>query len=143
MKSFIAKNPGTERDWLVIDAADQPVGRLAVRIADALRGKDKPTFTPHIDMGAFVVVINAEKVTLSGRKDEQKLYKHYTGFRSGLKELSADVMRAKHPERIVELAVRGMLPKNNLSRSAFRRLKVYAGSEHPHESQHPRELTLA
>jgi large subunit ribosomal protein L13 len=143
MKSYIASNPGTEREWLIIDAADHPVGRLAARIADALRGKDKPTFTPHVDMGAFVIVINAEKVKLTGRKEEQKIYKRYTGYRSGLKEVPASVVREKNPERIVQQAVRGMLPKNNLSRRAFRRLKVYAGSDHPHAAQNPRELTLA
>lgn len=143
MKSFIASNPGNEREWLVIDAADQPVGRLAARIADALRGKDKPTFTPHVDMGSFVVVVNAEKVKLTGRKETQKIYKHYTGYRSGLKEMPAAMVRERHPERMVEQAVRGMLPKNNLSRRAFRRLKVYKGSEHPHAAQNPRALTLA
>jgi large subunit ribosomal protein L13 len=142
MKSTLGKNPGDEREWLLVDAADKPLGRLAAEVADVLRGKDKPTYTPHIDMGAFVVVVNAEKVKLTGRKEEQKEYQHYTGFRSGLKKTTAAVVRASHPDRMIRQAVRGMLPKNNLSRRAVRRLKVYAGAEHPHEAQNPREVTL-
>ena len=142
MKSFIAKNPGTAREWVVVDAADKPLGRLAAKVADVLRGKDKPTFTPHVDSGAFVVVVNAKKVKLTGRKNDQKIYKHYTGYRSGLKEVPAAVMRERHPERMVELAVRGMLPKNNLSRKIMRHLKVYAGAEHPHEAQAPQTVEL-
>lgn len=142
MKSFVAKSPGDQRAWFVVDAENQPLGRLAVKVADVLRGKDKPTFTPHVDTGAFVIVVNAEKVKLTGRKEQQKVYRRYSGHRSGLSETRASVMRERHPDRMIRLAVRGMLPKNNLSRQMFRRLKVYAGAEHPHEAQHPGEMSL-
>jgi large subunit ribosomal protein L13 len=142
MKSFIAKNPGAAREWVVVDAADKPLGRLAAKVADVLRGKDKPTFTPHVDSGSFVVVVNAQKVKLTGRKEDQKIYQHYTGYRSGLKETPASVMRERHPERMIELAVRGMLPKNKLSRKILRHLKVYAGAEHPHEAQGAKAVEL-
>jgi large subunit ribosomal protein L13 len=142
MKSFIAKNPGVAREWVVVDAADKPLGRLAAKVADVLRGKDKPTFTPHVDSGSFVVVVNAQKVKLTGRKEDQKIYQHYTGYRSGLKETPASVMRERHPERMIELAVRGMLPKNKLSRKILRHLKVYAGAEHPHEAQGAKAVEL-
>lgn len=121
----------------MIDATDQTLGRLAVRIARILRGKDKPTFTPHLDTGDSVVVINAEKVVLSGRKEEQKIYQRYSGYRGGLKEKTAAQVRKRHPERLIELAVRGMLPRNRLGRQLNRKLKVYAGSEHPHAAQNP------
>jgi large subunit ribosomal protein L13 len=137
MKSFVAKDPGLDRAWFLVDAEDKPLGRLAVKIADVLRGKDKPTYTPHVDTGAFVVVVNAGKVKLTGNKEEQKIYQRYTGFRSGRKETTATVMRERHPEEILKHAVKGMLPKNNLSRRALRRLKLYAGSDHPHEAQNP------
>ena len=127
MKTFVPGELGDDRRWLLVDAAEKPLGRLATKIADALRGKDTPIFTPNVDTGAFIVVVNADKVKLSGRKGEQKLYKHYTGYRGGLKEVTADDMREKHPERIVKLAVRGMLPKNHLARKMMTRLKVYAG----------------
>lgn len=138
MKSFIAKNPGINREWVVVDAADKPLGRLAAEVANMLRGKDKPTFTPHVDSGVFVVVVNARKVKLTGRKNDQKMYQRFSGFRNGLKETPAAVMRQRHPERMIELAVRGMLPKNNLSRRMLRHLKVYAEAGHPHEAQAPR-----
>lgn len=142
MKSFMANDSGVDREWLVVDAQDQPLGRLAVRIADVLRGKCKPTYTPHVDTGAFVVVVNAEKVKLTGKKDEQKVYRRYSGYRGGLKEITAATVRKRHPDRLIRLAVKGMLPKNNLSRRMFKRLKVYAGDEHPHVAQNPRELAL-
>jgi large subunit ribosomal protein L13 len=142
MKSFIANNPGAAREWVVVDAADKPLGRLAAKVADVLRGKDKPTFTPHVDSGSFVVVVNAQKVKLTGRKEDQKIYQHYTGYRSGLKETPASVMRERHPERMIELAVRGMLPKNKLSRKILRHLKVYAGAEHPHAAQGAKAVEL-
>ena len=107
-----------------------------------LRGRDKPTFTPHIDTGLFVVVVNAEKVKLTGRKEEQKIYQRYSGYRGGLKETKAAEMRARHPDRMISLAVKGMLPKNNLSRQMFRRLKVYAGDTHPHEAQNPTRVDV-
>lgn len=137
MKSFVAKDAGTDREWLVVDAAEKPLGRLAVKIADALRGKDKPTFTPHVDTGCFVVVINAEKVKLTGGKDDKKTYRRYTGFRGGLKEETAAAVRSRRPEFLIEHAVKGMLPKNNLSRKMISRLKVYAGADHPHVAQQP------
>ena len=137
MKTFVPANPGTERAWRVVDAANQPLGRLAVRIAFALRGKDRPTFSPEIDMGDFVIVVNADKVLLTGTKEEKKIYQSYSGYRSGLKETTAAQMRATHPERIIQHAVKGMLPKNNLARAMMGRLKVYAGAEHPHAAQKP------
>lgn len=142
MKTFLPKDPGEDRNWILIDAEGKPLGRMAAKIADALRGKDKPSFTPHIDTGDFVVVINAEKVLLTGNKEEGKIYKRYSGHRGGLKEIKASVMRARHPERMVRQAVKGMLPKNNLSRQVIKKLKVYAGSEHPHESQNPQMVQV-
>ncbi|MDD2236677.1 MAG: 50S ribosomal protein L13 [Kiritimatiellae bacterium] len=142
MKSFAAKTEEAERSWIVVDATDQPTGRLAVRIAEVLRGKDKPTFTPNADMGGFVVVVNAEKIKLSGGKDEKKIYKHYTGYSGGLRQYPAKTVREKDPTRIISQAVRGMLPKNRLSRVLMKRLKVYAGAEHPHEAQKPQQVVL-
>lgn len=142
MKTFVPKNPGDNRRWLLVDAADQSLGRLAVQIADVLRGKNKPTFSPHVDVGEFVVVINAEKVKLTGRKEDQKIYQRYSGHRGGLKEVPASRMRERHPDRMIKLAVRGMMPKNHLCRHAFSRLKVYAGGAHPHEAQKPEVMAL-
>ena len=143
MKSFIAKDPGQGREWLLVDANGKPLGRLASRIAAALRGKTKPTYTPHVDTGAFVVVINAEKVVLTGKKETQKVYQRFTGFRDGLKTMTAAELRKRHPEDMIKLAVHGMLPKSHLSRQMFRRLKVYAGAAHPHAAQQVREGALA
>ena len=126
----------------MVDATDKTVGRLAVKIANILRGKTKPTFSPQVDTGDFVVVINAEKIKLTGRKEEQKIYQRYSGYRSGLKELTAASMRERHPERLIELAVRGMLPKNALGRKVIKRLKAYAGPEHPHEAQQLQPVEL-
>lgn len=137
MKTFVPKDPGENRRWLVVDAEGQIVGRLAVKIANALRGKDIPTYTPWVDTGAFVIVVNAEKVKFSGSKEEKKIYQHYTGWRGGLKETTAEQMRAKHPNRIIKKAVEGMLPGNKLAREMMRRLKVYTGPEHPHAAQQP------
>ena len=142
MKTFVPGDLGDNRRWLVVDAAEKPLGRLATKIADALRGKDTPVFTPSVDTGAFVIVVNAEKVKLSGRKGEQKLYKRYSGWRGGLKEMTADAMRERHPERIIKLAVRGMLPKNHLARKMITRLKVYTGGEHPHVAQQAEVVEL-
>ena len=142
MKSFIPKSSDINREWHIVDATAKPLGRLAVEISNILRGKNKPTFTPHVDTGDFVVVINAEKVGLSGKKNLQKIYQRYSGFRGGLKELTAATVREKHPDRLIKLAVKGMLPKNNLSRGLFKRLKVYAGEEHPHVAQNPRLVEL-
>ena len=137
MKTFIPKDPGENRRWLVVDAAGKPLGRLAVEIANALRGKDQPTFTPWVDTGAFVVVTNAAKVKLTGNKEQNKIYQHFTGYRGGLYETTAEEMRVKHPDWMIKKAVEGMLPGNTLARGMMRRLKVYAGAEHPHEAQNP------
>jgi len=137
MKTFVPKDPGDNRRWLLVDANGKTLGRIAVEIANALRGKDQPTFTPWIDTGAFVVVTNAEKVYLSGSKEQDKVYQHYTGYRSGLYETSVEEMRVKHPDWIIKKAVEGMLPGNKLARGMMRRLKVYAGPTHPHEAQNP------
>ena len=142
MKTTLPKESEIQRDWYVVDATDRPAGRLAVQIANMLRGKTKPTFTPHLDTGDFVVVINADKVKLTGSKEEKKIYKHYTGYPSGLKEYTADQVREKNPTRIISQAVRGMLPHNRLGRSMFKKLKIYAGAEHPHDAQQPKALEL-
>ena len=141
MKSYLPREPKIDdRTWYVVDAQDKPLGRLATEIANVLRGKDKPTFSPQVDTGAFVVVVNAEKIGLSGRKEEMKIYQRYSGHRSGLKKIPASAMRAQHPDRMIKQAVRGMLPRNTLGRHVLRRLKVYAGGNHPHEAQNPRAL---
>lgn len=142
MRTTVAKDPGDNRAWFVVDAEGKPLGRLAVRIANVLRGKTKPTYTPHVDTGDFVVVVNAKKVKLTGRKNEQLIYHRFSGYRGGLKEIPVAEMRERHADRLVKLAVRGMLPKNNLSRQMFSRLKVYAGGEHPHAAQKPVNLEL-
>jgi large subunit ribosomal protein L13 len=142
MKTFMPKEADIERDWFVVDAADKPAGRLAVVIADALRGRDKPTYTPHVDTGAFVIVVNAEKIKLTGNKEEKKIYQDYSGYSSGLTETKAKEIREKHPERIIEQAVKGMLPANRQSRQTLKRLKVYAGASHPHAAQQAQPLEL-
>lgn len=136
-KSFMAKANEIERKWYVIDATDKVLGRLATEIATILRGKHKPTYTPHVDTGDFVIIINAEKVRLTGDKWDKKLHVYHTGYPGGRKEVVYKELRNKHPERIIELAVKGMLPKNRLGRSMYRKLKVYAGENHPHEAQKP------
>jgi len=140
MKTTIPRAEDIQHNWLLMDAADQALGRLAVKIADRLRGKQKPIFTPHVDTGDFVVVINAAKVKLTGKKEDQKIYDDYSGYRGGRKEIKASVMRAHHPERMIYDAVKRMLPKNRLMRVAFQRLKVYAGDTHPHASQGPQPI---
>ncbi len=142
MKTYHAKPGEVEREWLLVDATDMVVGRLASELAQILKGKRKPTYTPHIDTGDFVVVINAEKVRLTGNKTNTKNYYSHSGFPGGLKEVPFLRMLEKHPERILEKAVKGMLPKNTLGRAMNRKLKVYAGPEHPHEAQMPRQITL-
>ncbi|MBW7908249.1 MAG: 50S ribosomal protein L13 [Kiritimatiellae bacterium] len=142
MKTTAVHPNDVVRKWFIVDAADKPAGRLAVRIAEVLRGKDLPNYTPHVDMGSFVVVINAEKIKLSGSKDEQKIYKDFSGYSSGLKERVASVIREKDPTRIITQAVKGMLPKNNLQRTRLTRLKVYAGEQHPHAAQKPEALAV-
>lgn len=143
MKTFLPKQNEIERKWLVVDATNQPLGRLAAEIANILRGKNKAIFTPHLDTGDFVVVINAEKVRLTGNKEEQKIYKDYSGYAGGLKEVTAEKIRETNPTRMVNQAVRGMLPKNRLGRQLFTKLNVYVGSEHPHAAQQPEVLELS
>ncbi len=142
MKTYLAKEGDFERKHILFDAAGLPLGRLAVKIANKLRGKDKPTFTPHTDTGDYVIVINAAEVALSGRKEENKIYTDYSGYMGGLKEYTAAEIRAKKPERLVKDAVWGMLPHGRLGRAQFRKLKVYAGNEHPHAAQTPEIATL-
>ncbi|HEY5540043.1 MAG TPA: 50S ribosomal protein L13 [Coriobacteriia bacterium] len=142
MKTYQAKPGEVEREWLVIDATDMVLGRLATQVAQILKGKNKPQYTPHVDTGDFVIVINAEKIRLTGNKAETKIYYSHSGYIGGLKEVSFKRMLEKHPERIIEKAVKGMLPKNTLGRAMNRKLKVYAGPNHPHTAQKPREITL-
>lgn len=139
-----AKAHEVERRWYVVDATDQVLGRLATRVASILRGKHRPIFTPHVDTGDFVVIVNAEKVKLTGRKREQKVYYRHTGYTGHLKEITAaKVLAGPHPDRVLRRAVRLMLPKNALGRAMYRKLKVYSGPAHPHAAQKPEELRLA
>ena len=131
------------RGWRIVDAEDQVLGRLAVKVADALRGRDKPTYTPHLDAGDFVVVINAEKVRVTGKKETDKVYQSYSGYRGGQKQKTLAEVRAAHPERIIMKAVKGMLPKNRLGAKMLTKLKVYAGSDHPHGAQNPEPFTIS
>jgi large subunit ribosomal protein L13 len=142
VKSFTPRPSDIQRGWFVVDAAGQTVGRLATRIATVLRGKHKPTYTPHADMGDHVIVINADKVRFTGNKTEDKVYYRHSGWFGGLKETTAKEVLAKHPERIIESAVRGMLPHTSLGRQMFRKLKVYAAPDHPHAAQQPKPLSL-
>jgi large subunit ribosomal protein L13 len=142
MTTFMAKPATITRRWFVIDATDQVVGRLAVQIANVLRGKHRPEYTPHVDTGEFVIVINAEKVRLTGKKLDTKTYHHYTRYPGGLKEVTAREMMKKHPDRILREAVRRMVPRNKLGRQQMTKLKIYAGSNHPHQAQQPVELKL-
>jgi large subunit ribosomal protein L13 len=142
MKTYVATPANRQRDWYVVDAEGKTLGRLATQIADALRGKRKPTYTPHIDTGDFVIVVNAEKVALSGSKLEQKHAYRHSGYPGGLRSVSYASLMASHPERAVEKAVRGMLPKNSLGRKTLRKLKVYAGPDHPHEAQQPKPYEI-
>ena len=129
-----------EREWYVVDAAGETVGRLASRIAAVLRGKHKPTYTPHFDAGDYVIVVNADQVAFTGLKEQQKTYLRHSGYPGGQRATTPERLRAKHPERIIETAVRGMLPKNRLGRAMYRKLHVYAGAEHPHGAQKPTDL---
>lgn len=140
MKSTLAKPLEVERKWYVVDASDQIVGRLATNVASVLRGKHKPTFTPNVDTGDYVVIVNADKVRLTGNKELKKVYVHHTGFPGGRREIPYAEMKEKHPERILEKAIKGMLPHNSLGRQMARKLKIYAGPEHKHEAQMPEEL---
>lgn len=140
MKTYLPKDPGANRTWLLVDAQGKRLGRLAVQIANALRGKGKPVFSHHVDMGDFVVVVNADKIRLTGGKEQEKIYRQFSFYRGGMKEWTAAEMRERHPENLIKLAVKRMLPKNTLSRQAFSRLKVYAGKDHPHSAQNPKPM---
>lgn len=131
-----------DREWHVVDADQVPLGRLASEVAQLLRGKHKPTFAPHVDGGDYVIVLNAEKVMVTGSKETDKIYYRHSGFPGGIRQESVETMRQRHPERLIENAVRGMLPKNKLGRATLGKLRVYAGSEHPHAAQHPKPFPL-
>ncbi|WP_161881597.1 50S ribosomal protein L13 [Deinococcus alpinitundrae] len=140
MKTYVPDNNSTEQNWVVVDASDVPLGRLATLIASRIRGKHRPDFTPNIMNGDFVVVVNAEKVALTGKKMDQKVYTRYSGYQGGLKKETARTAIARHPERVIEHAVFGMLPKGRQGRAMHPRLKVYAGETHPHAAQQPTKL---
>lgn len=142
MKTFSAKPESVKRDWYVVDAEGKTLGRLATEIARRLKGKHKAEYTPHVDTGDYIVVINAEKVTVTGNKAEGKMYYRHTGYPGGIKEANFNKLQAEKPEMIIEKAVKGMLPKNPLGRDMFRKLKVYAGSEHNHAAQQPIKLDI-
>ncbi len=143
MKTYAVKAGEIERAWYVVDAADQVLGRLATEVARVLRGKHKPIYSPHLDTGDYVVVVNAERVRLTGKKAEQKAYFRHSGYMGGERLIPFRRMKERHPERVIQLAVKGMLPKNTLGRHMLRKLKVYAGPEHPHESQAPQPFETA
>jgi large subunit ribosomal protein L13 len=142
MKTYSAKPAEVQRDWYLVDASGKTLGRLAAEIAHRLRGKHKPEYTPHVDTGDYIVVINAEKVHVTGNKATDKMYYHHTGYIGNLKEISFEKLIAKAPERVLEIAVKGMLPKNPLGRAMFKKLKVYAGTEHQHTAQQPKALEI-
>ncbi len=143
LKTYMANKETVTRQWYVVDAADKTLGRLASQIASVLRGKHKPTFTPHVDTGDFVIVLNADKIKLTGNKLQNKLYYRHTGYPGGIKVKSAgDILQSKRPEELLEKAVKGMLPHNSLGRQMFKKLRVYAGNEHPHEAQQPMNLDI-
>ncbi|MFC4891436.1 50S ribosomal protein L13 [Pseudofrancisella aestuarii] len=142
MKTFTAKPSDIKREWLLIDASDKTLGRLATEIAMILKGKNKPEYTPHMDTGDYVIVVNAEKVAVTGNKRKDKMYNRHTGYIGGLKSISFEKLIATNPERAIETAVKGMLPRNPLGRAMFKKLKVYAGNEHPHTAQQPKALNI-
>lgn len=141
-KTYVTRSKDVQREWYVVDAAGQTLGRLAARVARILRGKHKPTYSPSVDTGDFVIVVNAEKIHVTGRKLDQKIYYRYSGYPGGLKEITLRNLLQRHPTRVIEHAVRGMLPKNRLGRQMFKKLKVYAGPDHPHAAQQPEQLEL-
>jgi len=143
MKTFVATPANRERDWIVVDANGKTLGRLATQIADALRGKNKPQYTPHCDVGSFVVVVNAEKISVTGKKREEKLYHRHSGYPGGLKTRTLAEMLDRRPEEVIRLAVKGMVPRTRLGRAQLRKLKIYAGPEHPHAAQQPKETEMA
>ncbi len=142
MKTFSAKPESVERDWYIVDATDKTLGRLATEIAVRLRGKHKPVYTPHVDTGDYIVVVNAEKVRVTGNKESDKMYYRHTEFPGGIKEINFAKLMDHKPEMALEKAVKGMMPRNPLGRAMLRKLKVYAGAEHPHTAQQPKELAL-
>jgi len=142
MKTYVASKSAIERKWFVVDATNMTLGRLASEVAKVLRGKNKPIFTPFIDTGDYVIVINAEKIKVTGKKLDQKLYRHHSGWVGGLKEATLREVLAKKPESVIEMAVKGMLPKGPLGSEMYKKLFVYAGAEHPHAAQKPEELTF-
>ena len=142
MNSFMANPAKVERKWYVVDATGYTLGRLASEVAKELRGKNKPVFTPHVDTGDYVIVVNADKIKVTGKKLDQKIYYHHSDYVGGMKETTLREMLAKKPEKVVELAVKGMLPKGPLGREMFTKLHVYAGAEHPHAAQQPEALTF-
>ena len=142
MKSFMAKKELVEHKWLLVDAENAILGRMAAKIAPILMGKTKPTYTPHVDTGDYVVVVNAEKIRVTGSKLQQKKYYRHSGYPGGLSEITLADQLDRHPTRVIKAAVRGMLPRNRLGRKMFKKLKVYSGPEHPHQAQHPKQLEL-
>ena len=142
MKTYVATPTTRERNWLVIDATGKTLGRLATQIADALRGKRKPDYTPHVDVGDFVIVVNAEKISVSGNKREEKRYYRHSGYPGGLRNRTLEEMLARRPEEVIRRAVKGMLPRNRLGRAQLRKLKVYAGPDHPHAAQKPEPMEV-
>lgn len=142
MKTYNATAQNVEREWFIIDAEGQTLGRLSTEVAHRLRGKHKPVYTPHVDTGDYIVIVNAEKIRVTGRKLQDKMYYHHTGYIGNLKSTSLGKLLQEHPTRAIEKAVKGMLPKNSLGRAMFKKLKVFAGPEHPHAAQQPKELKL-
>lgn len=142
MKTFSAKPENVKRDWYVVDATNKTLGRLCSEVAHRLRGKHKPEFTPHVDTGDYIVVINAEKIAVTGNKRDNKFYHRFTGYVGNMKSTSLGDVLSSHPERVIEAGVKGMLPKNPLGRSMYRKLKVYEGGEHPHTAQQPQTLEI-
>jgi large subunit ribosomal protein L13 len=142
MKTYSAKPETVQRDWYIVDAADKTLGRLAAGIATRLRGKHKPEYTPHVDTGDYIVVVNVDKIRVTGNKAKGKIYHSHTGYPGGLKSISFEKLMEKAPERTIQSAVKGMLPKGPLGRAMFKKLKVYAGEEHPHTAQQPQDLNI-
>jgi large subunit ribosomal protein L13 len=142
MKTYVAKPQTVQRDWHLVDATDKTLGRLAAIVASRLRGKHKPEFTPHVDTGDHIVIVNAEKIRVTGNKLQDKMYYRHTGYIGNLKSISLEKQLQKHPERVIQTAVKGMLPKNPLGRAMFKKLHVYAGPEHPHQAQQPTALDI-
>lgn len=142
MRTYNAKNETTSHSWYIVDAANKTLGRLASEIAKRLRGKHKPVYTPHVDTGDYIVVINAKQIKVTGKKSTDKIYYSHSGYPGGIKEITFEKLLIKRPERVLEIAVKGMLPKNPLGRAMYRKLKVYAGAEHPHAAQQPQQLNF-